>query len=180
MDFLNWVAVNSDFAVAITAIASIFISITALVATIVFSLLQNIHNRNSVRPLCSIIAKDFKNCLSVRIESNGAGPLTIISFKCSKPLKNSETLIELLPEVGQDYETFVRRLTGRTMSAGAQIKLFEIIPQNDEIRAKLRTALKDIKIHMVYADIYKKKFVCEKYLDFFNRDDGNTARESAK
>ena len=101
----------TDIVLAITAITAIGISIVSMRSSkkfserqIEFSKRQLEHNKDSVRPICSIYQTNYSNLMSVRIENNGTGPLIIKELSCvhkndlTGVEKKSSSLFELLPE----------------------------------------------------------------------------------
>lgn len=82
----------------ITSVCAIVISIISIIFTTTFSILQVKHNKNSVRPIASILLNDYENLLSVYIENVGTGPLTITKLSCSDGFHEENSLIELLPK----------------------------------------------------------------------------------
>lgn len=69
--------INSDYLMALTSIFAVIISIISMVFTVIFSVLQIKHNKNSVRPISAIKVTDYENKISVRIDNVGTGPLII-------------------------------------------------------------------------------------------------------
>ncbi len=57
----------------ILALTAVILSVVSIVATVIFSLLQQKHNKNSVRPICEIKFSDYENLVSVYLRSkNGS------------------------------------------------------------------------------------------------------------
>lgn len=87
----------------------IIISIIALGATIWFSYLQQIHNKNSVRPICEIILNDCEKLLDVKIKNMGTGPMVIKKLTCTDEHGTSSALIEKMPPNYRKVELFCER-----------------------------------------------------------------------
>ena len=163
--------INSDLFTAITSACAVVISVVSMVFTIIFSILQVKHNKNSVRPISAIQVKDYEDLLSVEIRNVGTGPLTITKLIAKKNSKQSSELIELLPPISQPWSTFVENVDGWTIPAGETIVLIEVCPINDRVKNKVRRSLAQTTIVLHYTDIYNTKFYDERKLDFFGRHD---------
>ncbi len=166
MNFLN---IDNDTLVAITSVLAVVISIISMGFTTIFSILQIIHNKNSVRPISSIQVSDYEDLLSVYISNVGTGPLIITKLRAYNNDNEAEALIDLMPNVDQDWSTFVESVDGWTIPVGGKITLIEIEPNNDTICKLLRHILSQTTITIEYKDIYKTKFNDKRKLDFFGR-----------
>ncbi|MCL2134238.1 MAG: hypothetical protein FWH37_01605 [Candidatus Bathyarchaeota archaeon] len=71
----------------LTLIATTIIAFISVIYTWIFSRIQMVHNKNSVRPLCEIVFTNYINKISIKIINNGTGPLMITDCK----YKNTET-----------------------------------------------------------------------------------------
>lgn len=161
--------IDNDTLIAITSVFAVVISIISIVFTTIFSILQIRHNRNSVRPISSIQVRDYENLLAVNISNVGTGPLTITKLRASSDNVEVPALIELMPNIEQDWSTFIGSADGRTLPVGGKITLIEIEPENDMIKKSIRCSLSKITISLEYTDIYGTKFYDERKLDFFGR-----------
>lgn len=155
----------------ITSVCAIVISIISIIFTTIFSILQVKHNKNSVRPISSILLNDYEDLLSVYIENVGTGPLTIKALTCCDGLTTVDSLIELMPKVDQAWSTFCESINGRTIPVGGRIVLVEIQPQNAETRSRIRAKLSRVKVSVEYSDIYNSKFNDYRELSYFGRHD---------
>ena len=172
MNAFNLSNINGDMLMAITSVCAVIISVMSMVFTIIFSILQVKHNKNSVRPISAIQVKDYEDLLSVEIKNVGTGPLTITKLIAKNDTQQSSELIELLPHIGQPWSTFVEKVDGWTIPAGEKIVLVELQPLNDKIKKSVRRSLAKTTIVLHYTDIYKTRFYDERKLDFFGRHDG--------
>jgi hypothetical protein len=161
MAFLNWVSGNVE-------IVALFVSFITVIFTVIFSLLQQKHNKNSVRPICEIIVSDYEDNIAVKITNVGTGPMTINKLRCKNSHEESDTLISLMPKV-PIWKDFVGNVDGRTIPVEGKITLIEFIPQDYMTKKEVRKALKDIEINVIYSDIYKIKFKRSRKIDFFGR-----------
>ena len=166
MEYLN---IDNDTLIAITSVFAVVISIISIVFTTIFSILQIKHNKNSVRPISSIQVSDYENLLAVNISNVGTGPLTITKLRASNKNVEVPALIELMPDIEQDWSTFIESADGWTLPVGGKITLIEIEPENDMIKNAIRCSLSKITVSLEYTDIYNTKFHDERKLDFFGR-----------
>ena len=169
---LNNITFNSNDLVAITSLCAVIISVISMIFTVIFSLFQHKHNKNSVKPISAIKVKDYENLLSVLIENVGTGPLTITKLRLKDKSKEYSTLIEMMPDVEQAWNTFTESVDGWTIPVGGQLVLLEITPKNNEIKAIIRETLSTITVLLDYTDIYRTKFHDQRLLDFFGRQIG--------
>lgn len=169
MCILTFLNSNSDVLIAITSVCAVGISIISMVFTTIFSMLQLKHNKNSVRPISAIHVKDYENLLSVEIKNVGTGPLTITKLIAKNDVEESSELVNILPNIGQHWSTFVENVDGWTIPAGEKITLIEVVPINSNVKDILRRSLSKTTIKLQYTDIYKTKFFDERKLDFFGR-----------
>lgn len=168
-ELMSFFSINNDTLVAMTSVLAVVISIISMVFTTVFSVLQIKHNKNSVRPISSIQVSDYEDLLSVYILNVGTGPLTINKLRVYNNNDEFDALIDLMPNVEQDWRTFVENVDGWTIPVGGKIVLVEIEPNNDSVRKSLRHILSQTTVTLEYMDVYKTKFKDERMLDFFGR-----------
>ena len=152
---------------------AIIISCISLVAATIFGYFQVRHNKNSVRPVCSIYLTNYANFLSARIENNGTGPLLIKDIKFTYNDEPIESIFELVSEIIEQTK-FHRVIAGSkndySISVNGKVYIFSITPEDDETLRKLRNTLKDVKIYVTYTDIYEKMFQYSRELDLFSND----------
>lgn len=161
---MNYLNINN-----LTSICALVMSFLSIIISIYFSHKQMQHNKNSVRPISYIQVCDYENLLSVKIANVGTGPLTIITLRASINNHESPALIDLMPDIKQDWSTFIEDADGRTIPVDGEITLIEIEPKNDMIKDLIRSTLSKTTITLEYSDIYKTKFYDERKLDFFAR-----------
>ena len=154
----------------ILALAAVIVSVVSIVATVVFSLLQQKHNKNSVRPLCEIKFADYENQISVYLRNYGTGPLIIKEIVCTDGERSAPTLLSLMPHISHYWSDYTEDVTGWTIPVGGRITLIELEPINEDDKYKVRTTLAQITIAITYTDIYgKSKFTKNRRGDFFGR-----------
>jgi len=154
----------------ILALLAVLVSVISIISTIVFSLLQQRYNKNSIRPICEIKFNDYEDKIGVYLANYGTGPLTIREILCTKGNIHSPVLVELMPEIHQVWTTFTEDVKNWSIPAGGKIALIELCPQTDVDKINVRSALMQIKIVVTYTDIYgKSNFKAERNLAFFGR-----------
>lgn len=166
---MNLFELSNDTLTLITSICAIIISVLSLVSTIIFSLLQQKHNKNSVKPISAILLSDYEDRISVKIRNVGTGPLTIKKLTLKDGICESSDLISLMPKVNQWWTTFTEPVDGWTIPVGGELILIEIHPVSDEIKKSVRKALSKITAYLEYTDIYNTKFQDERSFEFFGR-----------
>jgi len=124
---------------------------------------QNEFNRIQVRPFPMIEIENYKNKISVSIVNAGLGSLIIEKLTCYNKVTDDRKplLIYLLPEVNQDYTTYLydtEDIHNRAVRAGDKMVLIDITPKNDEVLRKLRNTLSNIEICLNYTDIYNSEY----------------------
>lgn len=169
MDLIGFLNLNSDALVACTSLFAVLVSIVSMVFTVVFSLLQNKHNKNSVKPISAIQFSDYENKIAVSIKNVGTGPLTIERLVFSDDENSSSDLISLMPPINQWWSTYTEPVDGWTIPVGGQLTILELCPHSDETRVLVRKTLAKITAQLVYRDIYRTKFKDKRSLDFFGR-----------
>lgn len=154
---------------AITSIFAVLVSIISLVSSIVFSRLQVIHNKNSVRPISAIKIADYENRISVGIANVGTGPLLITNFTAKRDGEICKDLISMMPHIHQNWTTFMESIENCTIPVGGKITLLELNPYSELDKRNVRISLSEITIYLEYTDIYSTKFYDERELSFFGR-----------
>lgn len=160
---------NSETLIAITSVCAVFISIVSMIFTVIFSILQQKHNKNSVKPISAIKPNDYEDVLAVRIQNVGTGPLTIKKVVFKNSSQESDTLISLMPRIDQDWSTFTDSIDGWTIPVGGELILLRLCPESEKTKTIVRKALSKITVYLEYTDIYDTVFKDEKSLDFFGR-----------
>lgn len=161
---------NTDFSMAIIALGSFWISVFAFGVSIYTAYLQRKQSRLSVTPLLHIFGMDYNDEIGLEIANNGLGSMIVreIWFENEKNQKR-KSLIDLMP---QDIEWKEYLYTNHLFSipAGDKICIIKIFPKDDREREEARKALKNIRVHVEYADLYRKKYymdidLAEEYTD---------------
>lgn len=169
MTSFNFLNFDSDTLIAITSVFAVIISIVSMIFTVVFSLQQLKHNKNSVKPISAIKVSDYEDELAVKLENVGTGPLTIKKLVFKNEVQESSTLITMMPPISQSWTTFTESVNGWTIPVGGQIIFLELHPQSNETKSLIRKELSKITVNLEYKDIYNTKFQDKRSLDFFGR-----------
>ena len=159
---------NTDLT-TIIAIGALIISTLSMIFSIIFSVFQLQHNKNSVRPISHIRIGDYENLLFVEIHNVGTGPLSIKHFKAKNHIEEKNNLYSLMPYIPQPWNNFTEDIEGRTIPVNGKITLVELEPNSEEIKFMIRNSLSKIKIELEYTDVYGKTFRDERKLTFFAR-----------
>ena len=160
---------NSDTLIAITSLCAVVISVVSMIFTVVFSLFQLKHNKNSVKPISAIQFNDYENELAVKIENVGTGPLIIKKLIFKNDSKESSALISMMPQIDQPWSTFTESVDGWTIPVGGQLILLRLHPKSDETKKLVRKELAKITAYLEYTDIYNTKLQDKRSFDFFGR-----------
>jgi hypothetical protein len=140
---------------------------------------QQKHNQLSVRPLANIMFGDYENGLVVKVVNNGTGPMIVKSITVINAPNPSEPLIKAMPPLPYDDVTwrhFAADCTDRSIRSGGELVLLHLVDNGKALedhfalsRNAMRAALGLLRLRVEYTDIYEKRFVTERSLDFFLR-----------
>lgn len=161
----------SDFVDVIALVVASF----SLIISCYFSYLQQKHNKNSVKPIASIIFSDYEDLIRVSIKNSGTGPLIIKKVTVIKKDQTKSDLISFMPHINQTWKDFTTNFEGLALSVNDEIAMISLIPINDENKYQVRQALSDITIKVEYEDVYGTKFEIQRKCDFFGRHFQTTA-----
>lgn len=169
MNLVCLLNIDNEYLMSITSICAVVISTVSMVFTVIFSVLQIKHNKNSVRPISAIKVSDYENKISVRIENVGTGPLLIKKMIATNDKRVSSTLISMMPKINQPWFTFTESIDGWTIPVGGQIILLELHPKSENVKKLVRKELSKITISLDYLDIFDTQFYDSMALTFFGR-----------
>lgn len=169
MTSFNLLNLDSNTWIAITSIFAVIISIISMIFTVIFSLQQLKHNKNSVKPISAIKFSDYEDVLAVKLENVGTGPLTIKRLVFKNETQESSTLISMMPPIDQLWTTYTESVDGWTIPVGGQLIFLKLHPESDETKSLIRKELSKITVYLEYMDIYNTKFQDKRSLDFFGR-----------
>lgn len=169
MTSFNLLNLDSNTLIAITSIFAVIISLVSMIFTVIFSLQQLKHNKNSVKPISAIKFNDYEDVIAVKLENVGTGPLTIKRLVFKNESQESSTLISMMPPIDQMWTTFTESVDGWTIPVGGQLIFLKLHPKSDETKSLIRKELSKITINLEYMDIYNTKFQDKRSLDFFGR-----------
>ena len=161
-----------------TACLAVIASLS-LIVSICTLCLQRQHNKLSVRLLLSIVFQDYEGCLSVKLQNNGIGPLTISSVEVSDGVRTETCLIDWVSprlDEGIEWETFVGDIEGRHIRPNASMTLLQLSGDDScdsflKTRDACRQVLKQLTVSVVYANVYKERMPREsRQLLWFGRN----------
>ena len=165
---------------AIIAIGTFRVSRNSInLAKLTFEM-QERHNLNSVKPIGSIEAGNYKDDIYVRIVNNGIGPLIMKKFEMQRynnDLKEWEyylgDLFYLIPEETRkkiNWRDYISKTVDRAILPGDKLYLLRLTESenSEEDINELREFLKSVLVGGIYEDIYgrKQKQMGPKILDF--------------
>lgn len=177
---LEFLASNDKLVTAWTAIAALFVSFLSIVLTCVNLRMQRTHNRKSVCPIGQITVGDYENSIFVRLRNDGVGPLIIEKvavFRDDREEDSEIAIIEFMPELpdGYQWETFLRDIRGRAISANEQLTLIALKGEPSDsafVRAReiAREALATLTVKVFCKNIYDEQMpLTERKLNWFAR-----------
>ena len=166
---MHYFNLSNDDLTAIASFFAVVVSVISMGFSVIFSILQVKHNKNSVKPISAIQTLDYENNIAVKIANVGTGPLTIKKLIAKNDLGQASDLISIMPRIDQLWYTFTEPVDGWTIPVNEKIVLLEIYPKNDAIKTTIRKTLAKTTIFIEYTDIYNTTFKDEKLLDFFGR-----------
>lgn len=159
----------SEIATIVLSFFALIVSIISICFSVKYSNLQIKHNENSVRPISSIVLNDYENKIAVIVKNAGTGPLIIRKFIAKNPKREEKSLIKLMPNINQAWNTFIEDLENRAICVGDELILIELKPETSYVKNIVREILADITIYLEYEDIYGNRFKDSKELVFFGR-----------
>lgn len=143
-----------DWGLVIGLIALFFTAITLQV--------QRKHNRLSVKPIPNVISNDYEDVLVVGLENKGIGPLIIkdLSFTNQSGERQKDIISFFnLGFEGVVWTTFAANMDGLAVVPNGTETLIQLNGELADgefgvIRDKVRAVLADIKVVLIYQDIY--------------------------
>lgn len=135
---------------------SVFVAALALIVTIYTAYLQRVHNRTSIKPICTIIEKYHRHNIAILIVNQGLGAMIIDKISVRKGRAERDNLIEFMPKVDQMWNGFSLEIEGRAILPNQELVLCAIDPKSDAIHQKILDALMDIEIDLYFHDAYNQ------------------------
>jgi hypothetical protein len=149
------------------------LSILALLATFYQLYLQRVHNEKSVKPLIQINLTDNNGLMYVHIQNNGLGPVIISKLTFTKGEDVYHDIADCLQLDSKQYQHVrVNGAVKKVVPHGTYLEVFS--KQFDGNATKdemddLRRQLAALHLKVDGVDIYDKKIVTERKLDWFVR-----------
>ena len=162
MVFLNWITANVD-------VVALLVAFLSILFTCVFSILQQRHNKKSIRPIGVIVFNDFEDCIAVTIDNYGIGPLIVKKLTITDGKREEDTLLAFMPSIKQPWSNFVENIDGRTIPVNGSIELIKLAPFDTGAKIQVRQALSQLIIRLDYLDVYGTRFHTSRECSFFRR-----------
>ena len=161
--FIEFIKRNPNVVSAVAALCGIFVSLLAIVLTVITLLLQRRHNFKSVTPIASVSVADYENRLTVKLRNTGIGPLIVTRARVSDGSKEKDDIISWMPRLpeGIVWSTFYERLDGSALRVGGEAILIELSGEPTDqnfarFRDQVRKALSRLTVNVEYMDIYDR------------------------
>lgn len=155
-------------------VIALFVASISVILSVIFGILQQQHNKNSVRPFASICFSDFEDYMEVTIKNSGTGPMVIKEVKVKNESKEEEAndLISLMPPINQLWSNYETEFKNMVLACNDSLTMLALIPNNEEIKNKVRKALSPLTISIEYEDVYGTLFHAQRDCGFFGRFKG--------
>ena len=150
-------------------VIALIVASVALIMSVIFSYLQQKHNKNSVRPIASIIFSDYEDYIEVKIKNSGTGPMVIKNVKVTRDLEEAGDLLSLMPQINQLWKNYTIIFKDQVLAPNDELSMLAIVPNDDTVKEKVRIALSPVKIFIEYEDIYGSEFSTQRDCSFFGR-----------
>ncbi|MEI6418904.1 MAG: hypothetical protein WCO82_07550 [Sphingomonadales bacterium] len=161
---------------AITAIFSIFIALISIFFTKKTLELQDRHNRLSVRPIPFVALANYENCIRVKINNDGSGPMIVKNVKISDGDSTYDNVIDCMPALPRElsWSNYTSSLVDRSIPPNEALILIELIGDLNDItyasyRDSCRSVLSGLTVDVTIEDIYGENFHTSRKLDWFSR-----------
>jgi hypothetical protein len=141
----------------IIALSSVIIALSSLFLSIVTLRRNRIHQILSVKPLCSILIKNYENEIGLYIQNNGIGPLIIENVVFTNVTgQTSNNILVFIPD--GEYADYTEDFIGKSILPGGRIVVFVIGGKGCNInrnkKDKLRKNLTGMEVSVLYRDVY--------------------------
>jgi len=152
---IEWVSRNAS---VIVAICAAMISLISLGVAVKALKMQRVHNYLSVRPIAHFSRGDYEDCVFVKLKNYGAGPLLIDSFIVQSAQSTYMRMIDAFASLAEEitWDTFTDTIDGRALAPNKEFVLIKATfdPSQDDVKAKIRSALAKMTLQLSYKDIY--------------------------
>lgn len=153
--------------IIVSTIALVF-SVISIIISLIIGHNQIETNKNSLKPMCHILCRDYVDDISVNLHNYGVGPMVIENITIVKKDEISETTYTKLYVALEKTNTYLKShrmayadfsgdIIGRPIPANSNIFLVRISPKNDEIRKIVRKELSSLTIKVCYSDVFGTK-----------------------
>ncbi len=168
----------------ILPIATVAISVVAVVFTWRTLYIQKKHNIKSIKPIGKIRLGDYESNIYIRIDNSGIGPLILEKiFLNGVEIPANKMLIESIPKNRREnirWKNFTGNYFKRTIPAGENLELIRWTPETDfekteyqtsKTKSNIRDTFQNWNLRIEYTDIYDSQtFSDELNLSWFGRN----------
>ncbi|MBR8535404.1 hypothetical protein KDU71_07515 [Carboxylicivirga sediminis] len=157
-----------------TECMAVFISILALITTIIFNVRDHKHKRLSVRPFMSISTiNEVDNIIEVYLYNGGTGPAILEEIEYTINDKSFTDFEYLIEDCFEHYnwveylkytnEYYLRSVESYSACSGDKLVLFkgDYKELNDHKFEVFLRFIYSVSVKVVYSDIYDKQYVFE-------------------
>lgn len=162
MNIIQYLDQYSDFAMVITSICSVFLSIIAIFISVYTVMSQNTFNRNSVKPFCDIKMEIEEKKLKIQLWNCGLGVMVIDKIEYymeNKPIQISE----IFNKTSSTCKTYAEwEYDDSSLAAGDSVPLLVASFSKQTDVDKGIDKLEKVHIRVDFHDIYEIKG-CRKF-----------------
>lgn len=154
----------------IIAFLALIISLVAIWQATQSLQIQRVHNAKSLIPIAQLNRKDYQDIISVELINKGLGPLKIMGLKvfvAGKPSEYHTNIVDFMPALKGEklmgkWNTWKKGIIGSVLSPSESYILIKYKRKNTptfkENRKAIREVLKDLRMEIVYEDVYNNQF----------------------
>ena len=165
----------------IIAVCALFVSILAVVVSLLALKIQRTHNQKSLKPIIFIEPYDYENCIQIKIRNEGLGPAIVKNIRVkNNNLEEKSSIFSWLPSnlpENMNYKEYWTRSKNFVLRPGSLDHMLEIPVNTDDPvqraeREKARKILKDLTVYVEYGDVYENPMpIYSRNLSLFGRTD---------
>lgn len=160
------------------SLLSLGVAVLSMAFGIIALLIQRSHNKKSVMPLGFISLADYENRLCIKVTNNGTGPMIIekvSTFQTKNKSNAMEYPVDWFANMKIVWSTYRKSLENFTIAANSHSELLEYVVNEhnenpEELRNQIRGILSELTICVEYKDIYGKRYVMKRELNWFARN----------
>jgi len=157
MCITSWLSNNAEIIIAVSAV---FTSVISLAVATKALKIQRKHNCLSVKPIAHFSVGDYEDCIYVKLQNYGLGPLIIENFYATKNNNNYISVIESLGDLSSKitWNAFTGSIDEKVISPDNESILLKgsFDENQDEIKKDIQKSLSKTKLTLIYKDIYNE------------------------